>query len=452
MSVTDPLDGRTKRSRWLLVVAASVVAFGVWFLGALGDAPLGWDESVYALRGRAHLDATAPLTGWGLHRPPGLPVLSALIQLVAGSDAAVRLVGLVGAIVTAVASLTLVPRARRSPVAALAVAAVLTTPVLTRGIATGLSGVPSLALLLAGTALWASEVRDDDHVRASRMIAGGLVLGLAFLVRYGVLLPVVVSALAPMTARGVAFPRRMLVAVGAGLVGIGHAVWSIDQTGTPTGVLSNARRIAGTADPGATITAILEQLTSALIGWPALVIVVTALVVVAARRARLDLVDVTLLVMAVAAFAASITSDEYEARFFVVPVTMLTLVAASIVGEAVCQHLATRAAVLGTATLSAVLIVLGALIAPTSLDPRFADLREAARLIATEVEGAPCVVGSSRVPQVTWWSGCEVRPPSDVGVDAWLIESPWNPDVIGTNVAPDRVIDVAPDFRVQRPR
>jgi 4-amino-4-deoxy-L-arabinose transferase-like glycosyltransferase len=133
------------------------------------------------------------------------------------------------------------------PIAGVLAAAVLAgSPTLIKESATLLTDVPAAALLLTASALlwWALEERPAPG-RALTLAAA--VAGLAFLMRYGS-----VVVLAPMAAVVVALWWRRLwthrvASLGAvavvGVLAVGHAAWSVIQTGAPLGILVDAQNV-----------------------------------------------------------------------------------------------------------------------------------------------------------------------------------------------------------------
>ena len=62
------------------------------------DAPLHWDEAVYAVRARSWVDPEAVLSGWSYIRPPLLQLLAGLPVLGGGDEWQLRAIGLVAGV------------------------------------------------------------------------------------------------------------------------------------------------------------------------------------------------------------------------------------------------------------------------------------------------------------------------------------------------------------------
>ena len=226
----------------IVVIGFTAVVVGVISIGS----PLHWDEAVYAVRARSWVDPDAVLSGWSHIRPPLLPIIAGLPVAAGGAESQLRSIGLVSGIGLLLSAWWL-GRMLVGPIAGVLAAAVLAgSPTLIKESATLLTDVPAAALLLTASALlwWALEERLAPG-RALTLAAA--VAGLAFLMRYGS-----VVVLAPMAAVVVALWWRRLwthrvASLGAvavvGILAVGHAAWSVIQTGAPLGILVDAQNV-----------------------------------------------------------------------------------------------------------------------------------------------------------------------------------------------------------------
>ncbi|MBW3663065.1 MAG: hypothetical protein KY469_08200 [Actinobacteria bacterium] len=389
------------------IAATSLIAIG---------APLEWDETVYALRGRGLL-ADFPQTGWGLHRPPGLPLLSAPLT-VTGVAAAVRVVGLLGgvALLLVVAGFTATVTNSspwRGRAAALAAALVAASPSVLVRSSQLLTDVPAAALLLAGAwVLWR-----ELEVRATPgwgLLAAPLLLTSAFVVRYGALVYILVTvatAAALWWRRLVGAPAVTAAAAALGLVGFGaHLLWSRARTGEALGVLRLADQLAPPSVPGETLATYLGWIPWTLAGIAGLVAVLVGAAAAVSwigwaggARRRLALF---LLVPAVGGAVLVAFASGPDPRFLIHTVTLLSIATAVAFAEATSGRRVVAVAV--------ALLVVGA--AGTGyLQARHrvivvaqdrTAIVAAAEAVAADADDEPCGVLAWPVPIVTWYSGC----------------------------------------------
>lgn len=407
-----------------VVIALLVVAFVVASVSVLGaGAPFGWDESVYLVRARGWL-GDGPTTGWGPHRPPGLPLLLTPLVAVATSEFVLRLVGVVAGVLAVTGGAALAAglggRAGGSFAAVIATAGLVTLPSLLLESTHVLTDVPSAALLVSAAALlwWQLERQDEPDVRIAW---AGVALALAFTIRWGTVVWVGVTVIAV----ALVWQRTWRTHRGAALVFLGpialaaawHVVVALVQTGSPLGLVRLARRVAGTPAPGAAVASYADAWFGPLFGpvggCLALVGVAAALVsMVSPTRRRV----VWLLALpAVAQTAAVIASDEAEPRFLLPAVVVAVVAGATVVGAGATRLVARERTGWSVAvTLLVVVASVGfvgmgaarnaAAVAHDADLERFGPLRDAA-VTAGEWDGT-CLLVSPRVPQVTWYSGC----------------------------------------------
>lgn len=391
----------TGRRSWFAVAAFAIAAASLIAI----DAPLEWDETVYALRGRGLL-TDFPQTGWGLHRPPGLPVLAALPALT-GATVALRLVGLVGGVllvaVTARLAASVVPRA-----GLVALGLVAASPSVLVRSSQLLNDVWSAAfVVIAVWVLWRELEQRDAPGWGLVMVPVALLA--AFFLRYGSLVfavLVVVSAVAVWPRGLVRSGRVTAVSATVGIAGFGlHLIWSAARTGDPFGVLRLADALAPPTVLGDTLATYLGWIPWTLAGAAGLVGVVVGVaacamwVVRGGERRRLAvLLGIPSLAGTVFVSAAS----GPDPRFLILPVTLLTVAAAIVVAE----HVATPGVVAAVLVGLAVVGYLHARDRVAVADEERAAIVAAAEAIGDEAPTTSCGVLAWPVPIVTWYSGC----------------------------------------------
>lgn len=255
MTRADLAWRRTSGALELAVLALVMIEFARVVIGLIAlDAPLHWDEAVYAVRARSWVDSDAPLSGWSYIRPPLLPVIAGVPVLAGGDEWQLRIIGLVSGVGLLVAAWWL-GRMVAGPIAGLLAAAVLQgSPTLQKESATLLTDVPATALLVASAALawWQLEARPRP---GAGLVVAVAVAVLAFLMRYGsllVLAPLAAVALALWWPVLWAHRRVTMAALAIGVVAIvGHLAWSVLQTGSPIGILIDAQDVVP-PDPAGT--------------------------------------------------------------------------------------------------------------------------------------------------------------------------------------------------------
>ena len=421
----------------LAVLGMVLLDFGRIVVGLVAlDAPLHWDEAVYAVRARSWVDPEAVLSGWSHIRPPLLPLIAGLPVLAGGDEWQLRAIGLVAGVGLLLATWWL-GRMLAGPTAGLLAAAVLHgSPTLQKESATLLTDVPAAALLVLLTALLWHALEERPRPGLSLVVAAVLA-GLAFFMRYGSVL-----AVAPLLAVAVLLwwrtlvanlrPTAAAVAIGA-LIVAGHMAWSVTQTGTPFGILAGAQNVVSDDPRGvAPIAEYQRYLPFTLAGsvgglamrlgtvsLPAFAI--AAAIMPAWRRAfRRTL----LLVLPAGVHILLLTQSvgHAEERFFVYSGALL------VTAGAVTAVLLSRSFPL-VVRIGLVVAVAGALVLArgaavehsqerTMETARYYAQFETAGLAIGEIADSDCGIVGGGDPMLAWYSGCEtnrLRLPSDGG-------------------------------------
>jgi hypothetical protein len=409
------------------------------------DTPLGPDEAIYATGGREVIEGT-PSSGYGLHRSVGMKALAAVGLAVDSSDWAVRVPVLLCSLGFLIALYALGRRGFGRWPAVWAAAAMVTSFAIQRRGAEILSDVPALLLLILVLLVLVRELGREapsgapqaDHSRhRSGELAGGrpgLALlavaplgAAAFYLRYGMSTSLVGIGLAAVMVwwRPLARGRGVVLATAAlfALLLLPHVLHSIEETGTPLGVL----QVSGDAAHRAYLGEGLVQfpLALALEGGPVLLALVVigaiagARCVIRLRRERRrsrpafeDRVTAFLWVASVFQILVSGLLVHAEFRYFFFGVTGLVLVGCA----AACRWAAARdARRLGTWAAAALFVVAAAThVYNVHRYRRLGEIRAVIVDAATQIRRAAgaeaCGVATSRTGQIGWYSGCVAHP------------------------------------------
>ena len=385
------------------------------------DATFSWDEAVYALTAR-HWVLGTPITGWALHRPPGMPVLGVVSVLVSEDETAFRVWGLIFAVAGVIAA-WLLARSMGGPLAGLiAAAAIASLWRFQADAARFLTDIPATALLLLLTWwLWRSSRR--ERLPGTFLVAAPLAAA-AFYVRYGAALGIAFLALTALIVWWRTYVRSWRVVVATAglllLLLLGHLLPAVRETGEPWGIAFGARDLAAPAYPGAALESYRDGLIDGrLAGLVASGLMVIGFVGLAAsaaiaglrRRAGPLLADLTLLVLP--AVCVTLLLGWFvlpQVRYIFFPIAALAsagaVAVAWLVGRSGRWRGAASAVVL--ALVSVAILDQGLLsVGLGAIDaPRREDVRRAGEVVRTDAGGAPCGVLTHLPPLLTWYSGC----------------------------------------------
>lgn len=421
-------SARTLELSGLAAIALLFGAFAVRHV-AIGGL-MSWDEAVYALTARHWLEGT-PITGWALHRSPGMPVLGLLSLLVAESDAAMRAWGVLFGVGLVVVTWAVARRAAGPLAGLLAAGAVATVGDLHADAARYLTDVPATALLLGlvGVILWQLD-RPDGPGRG--LLLASVVAALAFYVRYGASVAIVLVGLTALVAWWDRFRARPWLAVAAVallvLLLVPHVVPAVREGGTPWAIALSARNLASPAYPGEALGTYLGIFTGRLAGpvaaalaWLAVIGWGVSLVDLAVRR-RIRRGTRVLTLLVVPALVQGLLLGVValpQTRYVFFPIVLLVL-AGAIVLVAAASAIGRRLRIESDRRLVAALgglAVVGLLVAAAwGGVPRVGsaarasvsqlDVLDIAAAIRDDADGRSCAVLTYFVPDVTWYSGC----------------------------------------------
>lgn len=393
----------------------------------LVDAPLGYDEAVYALGGR-ELVTGENADAFRSYRPVGMQLLAAPGVLLGGSGPWLRVTSVfVGAI--CLFAFWLAARRITGATASWSLLAVLGAVELQRRGAELLSDVPSLAFALLLVWLLVRELERSPGPGRSLIMAAPLAAG-AFYLRYGsVLLLVAVGlAVALVWWRALLVGWRRVVTTAALFAALlaPHLAHSTTATGTPLGILQAARHVAGRGEVGDGLrdylAAFPDQPGGPLIAVLMIAGLASGLVHLVRLRRHPDARHraIAFAFLAAAGHTVAVGLDVHgESRYIFFGMLLLTALGmdatvrlGALAARAAPPPWATRAGA-GLAAALALTLAIGALTAnrqairDARLRARAGEcLLQTARWLA-EHGGQRCAVVAAQAPQLGWYSGCD---------------------------------------------
>lgn len=417
--------------RWEAVVAGGLllIGAGVGMTHVLSTGSLSYDEAMYASKARS-LVADIPAAWWPVHRPPGLPVLGILAAPAGFSDASMRAVTLVLGLVNLGLVWALARTIWGSAAGLIALAAAVSTRVVLRELPRFHNDlVSTAALVLLMLLLWSQFERRSAPNRL--LLAAGPIAAIAFYMRYGSALPIVVIGAVAIVLWG----RKMLAharlvgatAAIAALLALPHVLYAVTATGSPGGILSAASAAANTERPSIAIRNYLQWIPTRLgapLAWLVGIIGVVHAGLLGVEwlrsRAMPSILRRHIWILGTAAASALLIAiaSHAEPRYQLFPLMLGLVAGAGAIASAIESidrdaRLGPRAPLVARVGLATVIVVLAL---PAVLEARldYASRVEAPRwwaetgaLIAADADG-PCRVITSVPPLVGWYAGCEM--------------------------------------------
>lgn len=440
-------------ARWEVVgVAAAVLVTIVIGLVLIAQgAPLGHDESVYALRGRYYAEG-GPSSAWANYRAEGLPVVFAAVWPFLRTEPALRGIVLLSGCALVVLTWMLGRQFMDRRAAVLAAGLLAVTPGLLAYTWQISLDVPSAALGMAAAAVLAAATADG---RLSGLAWAAVpIAAVATFVRYGA--PVVVAS--GMTAVAVArwstfwAERRRVVPLAAATLAAMLVVLVVPPVTNSTRAPGDAfrvRQVRKELSPFASWGDFAGHVPS-LLGWAvgiAVVVGLVAAIVLAARREPLRRGLVMPVVGAVVFWVVLNVGLAQGFGQYLLPIWPFVL----LVAATGLVWLAERTPRLLVATLGVTLLLAGPVVGflsaaavPAGFQDAYGVIRATSRAIGEDAASGPCVVLTSYSPQVAWYSGCSSRaiaPELMVGGDA-------DRDVLLAQAAQRYAADLPPDAPV----
>lgn len=391
-------------------LAAAAVAVGTVVLAT--GAPLGHDESVYALKARSWLEGT-PATGFGLHRPVGMAAVAAVILQVSDTTIALRMAAALGALASLFALWRLSLVSSRGAAGLLTVVSFAASQPYLRRAPEFLNDLVTSGLLIGVLAVVWSHFEARD--RALPLWVASAFGGIAFYLRYGSALVLVVIAL----VAAVVFRDRLRqelrpISVAAALLLVivaPHLAYAQKTTGSIIGILSRSSEIAGRAYVGDGLVKYAYWFPAKLAGT-VLAVVMFAGVVSVFRRRRFqttaDRFDRYITLIALLSGAAVGITIHGEQRYVFFNVLLLGLVGWSAILTIARRWPDSTRRVAAYGLALSLAFSLGSGVFEARLQSEvMADHRAVLEAVGDTIgTDGPCTVVTAYSPQLTWMSKC----------------------------------------------
>lgn len=401
-------------TRWELAALISLlIAFTtIGLLLIARGAPLGHDESVYALRSQFYAEGAAPGNYWGSHRAEGLPLFLAGIWTLSGTEPYLRAVVLGFGGLTLILTWILGRYSFGPSVGLLAATLLAMVPAyLEWSVRIGVD-VPGMALSLAAVVVFMLSMRRGS-VSAFALGVVPLVF-LATFVRYGAPLIIgpalAIIALANWRTIRNGMLNTSLVALGSlGSVATVLLVPNVTASSEPPLLAFGSRQVEkGVAwwESATDYVELLPWMVGAF-GIVILIGLVGALVAGYRKRSILPALFLNLAIALIFVLLVVITVGHGERRYLLPSLPfVLTLSGAGLVYT---FHAFRRS--VAALSLTILLLVGGFLAQRAGVDSvesleRFSAIRLASRELHSSLS-SDCLVLTSYLPQVSWYSGCE---------------------------------------------
>jgi hypothetical protein len=408
-----------RRTDTLLVLAIMAVLFA-GLLMVLSPGPLGHDESVYALKARSWVSGT-PTTGWGLHRPIGMPIIGWFVLQFSETETAFRSAGIAMAVATIGAMWTVGRTMFDRWPATIGVGVFISSASFLRRSTEFLNDIAAAGLLLVTMAvIWHHFERKPG---GWTLLAAAPVTAVAYYLRYGSAVGFVIIAVvaAIIWRKALVTSWRSILATAGLLLSllVPHFVYARSETGSALGVFQRAGSAVGGDTWG--LSDYYDWLPSKLAGTTGAILIVAAAIyfvvvltmaTTGTRSSGEEARKVAFLVSTAVVLTLILGSRFHaEPRFVFLPLMATLLVGAQAVVRTsrVLGRIPLR--VLGSAAIVGLVIAFVAGITPMS--EHMDDLSvvknvivDTSDIIVVDAAGSDCVIRSSFTPQLTWYTGC----------------------------------------------
>ncbi len=389
------------------LLTGALIAWGVIaLLGLVFGPTLGHDESAFALVAQGR----GPLGSW-LYRSDGTVLLARIGLALGGAEWQLRLASVVvnALVPLAVYALGRVVFTARTGAWAAAVLAGA-HPMAFRS-AELLSDLPSTACVLGGLALVIHELERPDGP-SWRVVAAAPVFAAAFYMRYGSA-PVIALALA---VAGLLWWRQVLrrmiralaMVVALAVLLIPHLVRSLHATGTMLGILHISAGMPRRAYVGEGLVTYLTSNPLTFYGALVAPVMVAGAVSLFSIRRKAP----WYLAIVAAAQVVSLGIESHgQPRYVFIATSLLVILGVDALAHARFARPREAFALVAASWLS---MAIATPIYCWYVNDARAPIVDAGRVLRAHSEGRPCVAVALIVPQLSWYSGCEVIPSEKV--------------------------------------
>lgn len=409
--------------RETLAAVALLTVLTAVFASLVSSGPLGHDEAVYALKARSWSNGS-PASGFAIYRPIGMPVVAWGIMQVSEGETALRFFGVVSS-VAAVATCWRLGRAMFSPAVGLLAAALFGGAwSFVRRTPEFLNDTAVTALVLAVVLVLWRSFEDADSARWHMVLAAPLA-AVAFYLRYGVVSALLVIALvsALVWHRKIRGSIKQIGVTALGFLALvtPHMLYSISRTGSVTGILDRAERVAGRDYLGEglrTYATWFPERLAGPIGGVVLLLSLAALLPPLYRVVRGRTLHRTGRAVVLAGLVGTLqivisgVLVHAEERYVFVSVALLLTVGANVVVEAATRLVDRTRTILGGigVALLSVSLVVGVALASDVINRTARAggiVVDAAAAVVAATGDETCVVSTAYVPQIAWYTRCE---------------------------------------------
>jgi len=383
-----------------LVSAALLVWIAMALLGLVLGPVLGHDEAAFALTARG----LAPAGEW-LYRSDGTVAIAKLGVMLGGAVWQLRLASAVLGTGFVIAVVAVGRAAFRTRTGAWAAALIAGAHPMVERSAELLSDLPSGGGRLGGIAILIGELDREGGPRW-RIVAVAPLFAAAFYIRYGSA-PVIVFAVGAavvMWWRAVARqPFRMLALVSSMVVlAIPHLLRSREATGTMLGILEVSAGMPRHAYIGEGLVTYLTSNPFVFYGGLIAPVATVGLVGLPWLRGKAPWY---LAIIALAQLVSLGLKSHGQPRYVFVATALFVVLGVDRLARLDRPRIA-----LGLVATSWLAVAIVDVLYYRYLDDAYAPLVDAARVIREDTGDEPCVVVALIVPQLMWYSGCEVAP------------------------------------------
>ncbi|HWO25811.1 MAG TPA: hypothetical protein VNO30_44055 [Kofleriaceae bacterium] len=386
-----------------------LLSLAVWcacvLLSLLVGPPLGPDEAAYARLARhdPHVE---------LHRPVGMITIARIGYALGGSELALRMTSvLLGT--TLIFAVAWFGRRFGPWVGAWATAVVVGTHAFTMRSFQLLNDLPATAGLLVASAIVIDEL-EREAGPTYRLVIVAPILAATFHLRYGTSFAIGVLALTAAAVWARSIGRRpgpvIVTALLFVFLLVPFLLFSLDQTGSVTGILSISRQ-AATFPLGQGLARFLLSNPFWFYGGLAPLAMAGGLVSIAFAplRHRRRVLFMTIVSFAMIVWLG-LTSDG-SARFLFLPIVFLVVLSVDSIARALAAspkygRAGTRLAV-GIVIAGWASVVIATVPIQRHIARGLAGMTAASAAIRADAAGRPCVVAAVSVSQLMWYTGCE---------------------------------------------